>query len=319
MSSDSAIIFDIYRGTSHDGPGQRDTVFFKGCPLSCKWCHNPEGISPYPLVWWQSRQCIGCLICHDTCSHGANIAAEDGIHIDRSKCICCGDCVRACPSKALSFSGEKRSLDSLLSELLKDRVYFSKTSGGVTASGGEAMLQYKFVTQLFKQLHSYGINTALDTSGYAPKEHFQEILPHTDYILYDLKLIDSKMHRHFTGVDNELILDNVCWISEKICCGELSSELWIRTPLIPDATALEDNLYGIGKFMADELGEKAVARWELCAFNNSCITKYQRLDKTWDYEKYHALKKSRGEELRKAAASGGFPQEKISVTGILSE
>lgn len=181
------------------------------------------------------------------------------------------------------------------------------------------MLQYKFVTQLFQQLHSHGINTALDTSGYALKEHFQEILPYTDYILYDIKLIDSDLHKHFTGVGNQLILDNLLWISELICSGGLRSELWIRTPLIPDATANEDNLYGIGKFMADKLVERAVTKWELCAFNNSCITKYQRLDKIWDYEKYHALKKSRGEELRKAAASGGFPQEKIFVTGILSE
>ena len=319
MSKDSALIFDIYRGTSHDGPGQRDTVFFKDCPLSCKWCHNPEGISAEPLVWWQSRQCIGCLICHNTCKHGANIAAEDGIHIDRSKCVRCGECVKACPSQALSMCGERRGLDGLIEELLKDKVYYSQTSGGVTASGGEAMLQYEFVSEMFKRLHEKGISTALDTCGYAPREHFEKILPHTDYILYDLKLIDSEQHKHFTGVNNELILENISWISKKIRDKELNCELWIRTPLIPDATATVDNLQGIGKFIADELGEAAVARWELCAFNNSCITKYQRLDKAWSYEKYHALKKHRAEELRMAASAGGFDGDKIFVTGILSD
>ncbi len=318
MSRDSALIFDIYRGTSHDGPGQRDTVFFKGCPLSCKWCHNPEGISAEPLVWWQSRQCIGCLICHETCRHGANIAAEDGIHIDRDKCVRCGECVKACPGQALSMCGERRSLDSLIDELLRYKVYYDTTGGGVTASGGEAMLQYEFVTELFKGLHAHGVTTALDTSGFAPREHFEVILPHTDYILYDLKLIDPEQHRHFTGVSNELILDNIRWIAEKIRSHEFKSEIWIRTPLIPDATATEENLSGIGKFIAGEIGD-VVARWELCAFNNSCITKYQRLDRTWEYEKYHALKKSRAEELRQAAAAGGYDPGRLFVTGILSD
>lgn len=319
MESKSALIFDIYRGTSHDGPGQRDTVFFKGCPLSCKWCHNPEGISPRPLVWWQGRQCIGCGICHDTCMNGANLLDEKGVHIDRSKCAVCGACVQACPAQALSMCGETVTLEGLLREVLKYKVYFDKTGGGVTASGGEAMLQYPFVAEFFKALHENGVSTALDTSGFAPREHFEAVLEHTDYILYDLKLWDSRMHEKYTGVDNRIILDNARWIAGLIKSGQLRSELWIRTPLIPGATANEENLRAIGAFIHNELGDEAVSRWELCAFNNSCLSKYERLEKNWEYAGNHALKKDEAERLRKSAALGGYASDKLFVTGILTE
>ena len=319
MKTDQALIFDIYRGTSHDGPGQRDTVFFKGCPLSCAWCHNPEGISPKPLVWWQSKQCIGCMICKESCKSGALEAREDGIHIDREKCLVCGSCVRNCPSQALSFSGEYWSFDKLIKELLKDRFFYKQTGGGVTASGGEAMMHHDFVAKLFEKLHEEGISTALDTCGLISWEHYPSVLNHTDYVLYDIKHIDSALHREYTGHGNELILENLQRIVAGIKDGSISSRIWIRTPLIPGATDTEENLAGIAKFIVEQLGAEYIERWELCSFNNSCISKYERLDKAWPYADKKLLKREQTELLHKAAVSEGFPADKLFVTGIVSE
>ena len=319
MDTQQALIFDIYRGTSHDGPGQRDTVFFKGCPLNCAWCHNPEGISAKPLVWWQSRQCIGCLLCKESCKSGALEAREDGIHINRSLCISCGSCVKECPSQALSFSGETWTLEKLLKELIKDKAYYLQTGGGVTASGGEAMMQHSFVAALFEKLHENGISTALDTCGYTTWENYLPVLRHTDYVLYDLKHINSDEHKRFTGLGNELILDNARKLADYIRTAQKPPALWIRTPLIPESTATAENLAGIAAFIVKELGEDIVERWELCSFNNSCISKYERLDKAWPYANKKLLKREEVNKLYSAAVSEGFPADKLFVTGIVSE
>ena len=315
----SAIIFDIYRGTSHDGPGQRDTVFFKGCPLSCQWCHNPEGITKEPLVWWQKRSCIGCKLCHEACPTGANQLNEDGIFIDRSKCIACGECVKACPAQAMTFSGEKWTLEDLVRELVKYKPFFDQTGGGVTASGGEAMLQHEFVAALFSELHRHHINTALDTAGSVPAAWFDEVLPVTDYVLYDLKLMDTEEHRRFCGVGNEQIIENIRHIIS--CMEEPDSgfRVWIRTPLIPGATANEKNIAAIASFVVRELGTENIDRWEMPSFNNSCISKYERLGREWLFARAELLNRSETDRLRQAAIHAGFPGEKLFVTGIVRE
>ncbi len=319
MNSSKALLFDIYRGTSHDGPGQRNTVFFKGCPLSCKWCHNPEGISSKPLVWWQQKQCIGCLSCHKACKHGANILTENGITIDRSKCVTCGECVKACPAEAMIMCGEEWDVDKLVREMIKYKPYYDRTGGGVTASGGEAMLQYKIVEEFFTKLHENGITTALDTCGFIKTENYDDILPVTDYVLYDLKLIDSELHRSCCGQPNALILENAKHIVGEIVKGESNAEFWIRTPLIPGATDTEENLKGISDFVVHELGAENVTRWELCSFNNSCISKYERLGKNWEFAKQHILTRKHVNSLRQTAIDVGFPEDQIFVTGIVNE
>ena len=316
MQAQTARIFDIYRGTSHDGPGQRDTVFFKGCSLSCQWCHNPEGISPDPLVWWQQRSCIGCLMCHDACPTGANCPTDDGIVIDRSKCISCGSCVRACPAQAMTFSGETWTLDDLVRELNRYKPYYDRTGGGVTVSGGEAMLQHEFIAALFTKLHEFGITTALDTAGNVPTRWFDEVLPETDYVLYDLKLMDSEAHRRFCGADNALILANLQHIAARKPEG---CRIWIRTPLIPGATADAENLSAIAAFLVDTLGADRIERWELPAFNNSCISKYERLGLDWPFAHTPLLRRSETDRLRQAAVDAGFPADRLFVTGIIRE
>ena len=319
MSDQTALIFDIYRGTSHDGPGQRDTVFFKGCSLRCQWCHNPEGISPEPLVWWQKRSCIGCLLCHEACPTGANQPTEDAVRIDRSRCISCGSCVKACPAEAITFSGERRGLDALVRELLKYKPYYDRTGGGVTVSGGEAMLQHDFVAALFARLHGEGVNTALDTAGYVPTAWYDQVLPFTDYVLYDLKLMEPTAHRYFCGADNGLILENARHIAAWAADAAHGCRLWIRTPLIPGASADAENLSAIAAFITDELGADSVERWELCAFNNSCISKYERLGQSWPFADAKLLRRSETDALRQAAITAGCPAERLFVTGIVRE
>lgn len=311
-------IFDIYRGTTHDGPGVRSTVFFKGCTLSCEWCHNPEGISPNQQVWWDSRLCIGCMLCNNACSTGANISSETGIKIDNTLCQKCGACVKACPAKAMTFISKDLSIDELIDEVGRDKVYYDKTGGGVTVSGGECMMQHHFVTELFRELHIRGINTALDTCGLVSYSAFEEVLPYTDYVLYDLKLMDSELHKKYTKQGNSLILENVRRISKAIANGHINSKLWIRTPLIPGATATVDNITAIGRFITEEL-HNTVSRWELCSFNNSCITKYERLNLPWHYSDIQLIDQNVSQELKKAAIDSGINEEIVVVSGLISE
>lgn len=315
---DRALLFDIYRGTTHDGPGMRSTAFFKGCPLSCRWCHNPEGIARTQAIWWEPKTCIGCMTCVNTCPHGAIIAAEDGLEIDRSLCDNCGACVEACPARAMTFIAKAWEMDELVKELCKDKAYYNQTSGGVTVSGGEVLLQADFVAELFKRLHQCQIHTALDTSGLAPIQTVDRVLEHTDCVLYDLKLMDSQQHKRFTGVDNALILENAKHIASRINSGNLKAEMWIRTPLIPDATATPDNIRRIGNFIAQELGD-AVTRWEMCSFNNSCINKYNKLGIDWEYAQTPLMNRKEVNELLEVAKASGVAEERIIVTGIIHE
>lgn len=318
LSPDEALVFDVYRGTSHDGPGLRSTVFFKGCPLSCTWCHNPEGKSVKNAVWWDKRTCIGCGSCHEACGNEANLLDEGGVHIDPEKCRLCGECVRACPTKALSFTANIRTLDSLMELLLKDKAFYDKTGGGVTASGGEAMMQYEFVAKLFERLHEQNVATALDTCGQAAWSAYEKVLPNTDCILYDLKIIDRQRHKKFVGVDSELILDNARRIAAAINAGKYNAQLWIRTPLIPSATATEENLRDIGSFIANELGS-SVTRWELPSFNNSCTKKYEKLGLVWPYKDEKLLNRTQTDKLKAAAISGGVDASIVFVTGVVAE
>lgn len=311
------MIFDLFRGTTHDGPGLRSTVFFKGCPLACRWCHNPEGISPARRIWWDARKCIGCLRCHAACPTGANIAGGEGISTDAGKCVLCGACIDACPAKALSFTAREWRLSELVREVLRDRAYYAQFGGGVTASGGEALMQHGFVAAFFRELRREGVHTALDTSGCAPWESLEAVLPFTDCVLYDVKLMDDGLHRRLTGRGNRLILHNLERLAGEIRSGRTDCELWIRTPLIPGATATEENLSAIGACLAGTLGD-TVARWELCAFNNACIGKYERLGLQWEYAQAPLIGREEAGRLRRAALSGGFDEGRLAVTGILA-
>ncbi len=275
-------ILHLQRLSTEDGPGIRTTVFFKGCPLACAWCHNPESLSSQPQVQWLETRCLGCGTCVATCPHGNLKLTPAGLTIARATCTGCGTCVEACPANALELLGTAITVEALVAELLKDRTYFETSGGGVTLSGGEPTLQPGFALALLQQLHAAGVQTALDTCGLAAPATLAALLPHVDLLLYDLKEIDAERHRAFTGQSNERILANLRQACAQSAGRTPPLRLWIRTPLIPGATLNRATLHGIGAWIATQL-DGAVERWELCAFNNLCRDKYRRLGLTWAY------------------------------------
>ena len=219
-----AHVFDIYKGTTHDGPGMRDTVFLKGCPLKCKWCHNPEGIDFENGVWYEKKYCIGCEECVKVCKNKAIAIEEDGVHIDYSVCRKCMKCTDYCPTKAITKIAESYTVEELAAEILKDKEYFNISGGGVTVSGGEALMRWDFVKEFFRVMKMNNINTALDTSGFCRKEELKAVLEYTDILLYDLKVVNHKLHKEWTGVENSVILQNLLYIKDYVSKNDLKLE-----------------------------------------------------------------------------------------------
>jgi pyruvate formate lyase activating enzyme len=314
----TALILHLQRLSTEDGPGIRTTIFFKGCPLHCWWCHNPESIAPHPQVQWIETRCIGCELCLSACPNRALTRAPDGmIGVDRDLCQGCGLCAEACPSTALEVLGEHVALDDLVIELLKDRAYFDASGGGVTASGGEPMFQAGFVARLFARLRDEGVHTGLDTCGACSPKAFDAILPHADLILYDLKLMDTAEHRRVTGLGNEVILENLSRIANHIRNENFHTRLWIRTPLIPGITTDEDNLAAIAVHLDKNLNG-LVERWELCAFNNLCRDKYRRLGMPWYFDETPLMPQAMLDRCEMAAKISSIDPARILVTGAAS-
>lgn len=278
----SGRILHIQRLSTEDGPGIRTTVFFKGCPLHCVWCHNPESISINLQTQWFAVRCIGCQTCVEVCPKSCISISEAGLILDRQACDVCGECVEACPSGAREMLGRTMTVDELVAELLKDRAFYEKSGGGVTLSGGEPTLQPDFAEAVLFTLKENGIATALDTCGLTSARILERLLPYTDLVLYDLKILDPNLHCQYTGVNNQSILENLAYIHTYIKNQPQNIELWIRTPLIPGATDSDENLTAIGKYLSNNLSE-SIQRWELCAFNNLCRDQYTRLGLEWRY------------------------------------
>ena len=283
MPDVEALVLEIQRMSTEDGPGLRTTVFLKGCPLACSWCHNPESIPRAPQLHWIGSRCIGCRLCLATCLRGAlSAGAAEGIIIDRDVCQGCGACAAECPSTALELLGTTWTVDALVDEVAKDRAFFERSGGGVTISGGEPTLQADATAALLRAIRGRGLHAALDTCGLTSWENLAGLLPDTDLLLFDIKEIDPALHREFTGADNARILDNL----RRACAAKPDignpREIWVRTPLIPGATANHATVKGIGAFLAT-LPPDAVTRWELCAFNNLARDKYARLGIDWAF------------------------------------
>lgn len=309
----SGIILHTQRLSTEDGPGIRTTVFFKGCPLNCDWCHNPESISIKPQVQWLENQCIACYTCIETCPNGCLSNSGDGIRIDRQKCQGCGDCARACPANAIELLGTRISSAQLLPELLKDRAYYGQ-EGGVTLSGGEPTFQVKFAVEILSDLNAAGIHTALDTCGLCARSTLERVYPLVDMFLFDIKLYDSVRHRQHTGQDNIVILENLQWLAQQISTDRNIKKLWIRTPLIPSVTEDSENINSIGNFIACTLNGCAI-RWELCAFNNLCRDKYRRLGIEWAYASTPLLTQEALNQAGFIARSSGVDPNIVFVTG----
>jgi pyruvate formate lyase activating enzyme len=245
MRNEIGIVFDIKRYALHDGPGIRVSVHFKGCPLRCWWCHNPESQSFNPQILFRRDRCIGCKICVSACPNGALSARYD----DESKlCKGCGNCADACPSEAREICGQQMSVAEVMETVMKERIFFDQSGGGVTISGGEPLSQINFALALLEECKRNGINTAVDTCGFVGMDSLLEAIPLTDIFLYDLKHMDHEAHRRYTGVDNEIIKSNMLKLSEA------GARINARMPFIPGLNSDETNIRATGEFLSRAKG-----------------------------------------------------------------
>lgn len=220
-------ICDIKRFAVHDGDGIRTTLFLKGCPLRCVWCHNPESISARPQLAFYENKCIGCGECAAVCPNNAHKMTENGHIFDHTLCIACGKCEEACLGSALTLYGKEVTVDEILPKLLEDKEFFETSGGGVTLSGGECLTHPDFCAELLKKLKEKGVHTAVDTCGFVSKEAIDKVLPYTDIFLYDIKAADEAVHIRCTGQSNKKILENLFYIDSK------NKAIEVRIPFVP--------------------------------------------------------------------------------------
>lgn len=263
----TATIFEIKRFAVHDGDGIRTTVFFKGCPLKCKWCHNPEGLIKNKQLAFFKHKCTGCGECLNVCKNGAH-DITNGVHTFlRDKCISCGNCVSACFSNALTLYGKTVTVSELLPDLLEDKSFFENSNGGVTLSGGECLMQANFCAELLKELKANGIHTAIDTCGYVSKADLDKVIPYTDVFLYDVKAFDSNLHKDLTGVSNERILENLFYLDS------LGKAIEVRIPFVPNCNDGEiQNIALVLKKL------KNLQKVRVLLYHNYASSKYNALD-----------------------------------------
>ena len=273
MGQKKGLIFDIKKFAVHDGPGIRTTVFFKGCPLRCWWCHNPEAIHSHPELVLFEIKCIGCGECFAVCPQQAHEALPDGTRAyHQEKCILCGKCVEICYAEALVMEGREVTVEELMAELRKDIPFYENSGGGITLSGGEPLFQHEFILSLLKQCKTEGLHTVLDTSGQAPWKIFEEVLSYVDLVLYDIKHIDAVEHKTHTGISNNLTLEN----PEKV--GQYGIPIEIRMPIIPGINDAEEDILRTARFLADING---IERVQLLPYHKLGESKYARLGKEY--------------------------------------
>ena len=237
----TGLVFDIEKFAIHDGPGIRTTVFLKGCPLHCQWCHNPESQRPQTEIFFTPEKCIGCGWCFRACPAGCHVM-RDGCHVfDRAACRHCGRCAEKCYAEALEKVGREMTTDEVLAEVMKDKMFYDNSNGGITLSGGEPLAQFAFTRELLRKAQTAGLHVCLETCGYAPWEHLRELVPLVDLFLFDVKAMDPERHREFTGQDNRLILENLRRLDAA------GAAIVLRCPLVPGVNDDQAHLAGIAE------------------------------------------------------------------------
>lgn len=269
----TGLIFDIKKFSIHDGPGIRTTVFFKGCPLSCWWCHNPESQSSRREMMFRERRCIRCGACQAVCAQGAISMDGDVVSTDREKCTLCGACVEACYAEAREIVGREVTVAEVMAEIEQDVAFYDESGGGVTFSGGEPLLQRNFLLALLRACREKEIHTAVDTCGFATWETLDSLREHVDLFLYDLKSMDDARHLKSTGVSNELILGNLHRLST------LGHDIILRVPVIPGINDDDENIRQTGAFAATL---SYLNRLDVLPYHRAGTEKYHRLNKVYE-------------------------------------
>ncbi len=291
-------IFDIKRYAIHDGPGIRTTVFFKGCTLHCQWCHNPEGIDRKHEIMYRPERCAeDCRQCVTSCPQNAIVKKTKVIHIDKNRCNLCGVCGEVCGYEAIEWVGRDVTVQEILDEVEKDRIFYEESGGGVTLSGGEPLVQSKFLLELLDELGKRNIHTAIDTSGFVPFKILEEASQKADLLLYDLKIMDERRHKELTGESNVLILDNLRKISAD------GREIIIRTPVIRGINDDEDNIQRLSESL---LFCKNLKKINLLPYHKGAEGKLRRLMKKSALNDFKAPSEKRLDEIKRKLASHGF-------------
>jgi len=292
----SGIIFNIQRYSIHDGPGIRTTVFLKGCPLKCWWCHNPESQNIHQeIAFWPDR-CLDCGDCLKACADKALTRKNEGFLTDKNKCLLCASCAKACFTEARELVGKQITIEEVMEEIKQDIIFYDQSGGGVTFSGGEPLMQGQFLQELLLACQKEYIHTTVDTSGYAPWEVLKGISKLTNLFLYDIKLIDEEKHIKFTGVSNRLILDNLKrLLAEK-------TRIIVRIPIIPNINDDVDNILKTGRLMRS-LGLKEV---NLLPYHDSATGKYERRAETYHLMQVKTPTKEKMQDISSILADLGL-------------
>lgn len=288
-------VFDIQRFSLHDGPGIRTIVFLKGCPLSCRWCSNPESQNAEPVIMYKQEDCLHCGRCVTACKRGA-IGPDHENWIDRDICNGCGECVNACPAGALVLKGKTMSIQQVIRELKKDATTYRRSGGGITLSGGEPLVQYEFASELLQACKGQGWNTAIETAGIGSAEAVEKVIPHADTVLLDLKHMDPQLHRKYTGGSNDSVLKN----APRIC--RISSTV-IRIPVIPGFNFSTDAIKKIAEYAGTLTGIRTI---HLLPYHTFGGNKYGLMGRDYLLKEVKPLHPEDLEECRRAVEGCGF-------------
>lgn len=297
-------VINIQKYSVHDGDGIRTTIFFKGCQLSCWWCHNPESQNYFPEFMFDREKCTGCGYCAKACTHDAITISEEGKAVtDLKECVLCGDCFDYCLQNAREKVGKTYEIEELVKICEQDQMFYEQSGGGVTLSGGEVMSQnMEYLEELCKQLHKKGFNIAIDTCGYAPEKNYERLLPYVDTFLYDIKTMDDEVHQKYMGKSNAKILSNLEFIALR------GANINIRIPVVEPVNSDEKSITDMIEYLKEKIG---IVKVNLLPYHSTGSSKYDKLNRPYFAQDLQVPSEEHMEALKQLFLKNGFKQVKI--------